>query len=75
MEIKSRKNELYSQRVDFPYGHHRNPMTSEDLIAKFRDCLSFSPKPISEKAVDKIISKIMSLEEVSNVRDILRLLS
>jgi 2-methylcitrate dehydratase PrpD len=72
--IKSRNGETYVKRVDFPYGHHLNPMTTQALVEKFRDCVSFSPKPIPEKNVEQAIEGIMHLEEVTDVVDILRLL-
>lgn len=74
VQIKSRQGETYAKRVEFPYGHHLNPMTTQDLVKKFRDCVSFSPKPISEKNVEQVIEGIMHLEEVTDIEDILRLM-
>ncbi|GAI10704.1 unnamed protein product, partial [marine sediment metagenome] len=43
--IKTKSGKSYSKRVDFPYGHPKNPMTTDDLLEKFRDCVSYAAKP------------------------------
>jgi 2-methylcitrate dehydratase PrpD len=74
VEITVKNGKVFAKRVDFPYGHHLRPMKTEDLIAKFKDCASFSPKPISAKNVDRAVNTIMSLEQTDDVADIVRLL-
>jgi 2-methylcitrate dehydratase PrpD len=75
VKIRTRNNDVYTQRVDFPYGHHRNPMTVGDLIAKFRDCATFSGVTIPRENVERVVDRVMGLEEVKDVSIIPRLLS
>ena len=44
VEIETEDGVVYSKRLDLPYGHSDKPIIWEDLIAKFRDCLSYSAK-------------------------------
>jgi 2-methylcitrate dehydratase PrpD len=66
---------VYSKRVDLVYGHPQNPMSWEDLIRKFRDCASYSAKPIPEENIDRVVEMITHLENVQDVREIVGLVS
>jgi 2-methylcitrate dehydratase PrpD len=72
VEIKTRSGETYSARVDFPYGHPKNPVTMDDLVKKFRDCVSYSARPISSRRVEQAIESILSLEESDNVSHLIQ---
>ncbi len=65
----------FEKRVDFPYGHHHNPIKAEDVVDKFRDCLAFSPRPISNEDRERVIDMILNLEKVNDIREIIRLLA
>ena len=73
VEIKTKSGEAYSERVDFPYGHPKNPVTIDDLLKKFRDCVSYSAKPIPKEKSDKAIESILNLEEIDDVGQIIQL--
>ena len=73
--VTVRDGRTFTKRTDFPYGHHFNPIKSEDLVEKFRDCLAFSPRPIPLQDMERVIEMILHLEEVSDIREILRLLA
>jgi len=75
VEIKTTEGKSYATRVEYPYGHPRNPMKLEDLIEKFKDCIGYSAKPLSEGSVNKAIDLLLNLEKVVDVREIIRLLS
>ena len=61
--------------TDHAYGHHLNPIRAEDIVEKFKDCLTFSPKPISERKRDLVIDKVLTLEELADIREIIELLA
>lgn len=63
------------KRIDYPYGHHLNPIQFEDLVQKFRDCLSLSRKSISPQATDRLIEMILHLEDLADIDDIVRILA
>jgi len=74
-EIKCKDGKSYSKRVDFPYGHPKKPISMEALQAKFRDCASYSVKPLTATEIDRVIELVTNLEEVPNVSQIINLLS
>ena len=57
------------------YGHPQNPMSWEDLIGKFRDCVSYSAKPIPGENIDRVIEKISELEDVQEMREVVGLVT
>lgn len=71
VEIRTKGGKEYTKRVDLVYGHPRNPMTWDDLEAKFRDCASFAAKPIPETGLDHVVEMIKTLEAVQDVREVI----
>jgi 2-methylcitrate dehydratase PrpD len=69
LQINTR-NETFSKRVDFAYGHPKNPISQEALVSKFMDCARHSAKRISKKKLDEIVELILNLEQVENIREI-----
>jgi 2-methylcitrate dehydratase PrpD len=64
------RNETLSKRVDFPYGHPRNPISQEALVSKFMDCAKHSARRISKRKLNEIVGLILNLEQVENVCEI-----
>lgn len=75
IELKTKSGDLFFQRADFAYGHPKNPISTDDLIAKFRDCCNYSAKPLSPDTVERVIHLVTHLEEVEDVAEITQLLS
>jgi 2-methylcitrate dehydratase PrpD len=75
VEIKTKQGKVYTERVDYPYGHPHNPITTDDLIAKFKDCTSYSAKPLSEENLTRVIDMLLNLEKVKDVRELIDLVS
>ena len=65
----------HTKQVDIPYGHPLKPMTAEDLAKKFKDCLSYSVKPISNGNLEKIVAMIDDMENLPDVGKIMGLLA
>ncbi|MCK4863546.1 MAG: hypothetical protein KAS25_04570, partial [Dehalococcoidales bacterium] len=42
---------------------------------KFRDCTAYSIKPLSDKQVDEVIACINRLEQLDDIRELIKLLS
>jgi 2-methylcitrate dehydratase PrpD len=74
IEIKTKDGKQYSKHADIAYGNYRKPITKEDLVAKFRDCVSYSAKPVSKEQVEKVISMVDGLEKIKDVSKIVRML-
>jgi len=73
--VTDSRGRTFTKRTDYPYGHHLNPIKSEDIVEKFRDCLALSPRPIPEQDRERVIDKVLHLEEESDIREIIRLLA
>jgi 2-methylcitrate dehydratase PrpD len=74
VEIKTIDGKCYALRVEHAYGHHSRPITKEDLVKKFRDCVSYSAKPLSKETVETLIDMINHLEDVQDISRITELL-
>jgi len=68
------KNETLSKRVDFPYGHPKNPISQEALVLKFMDCAKHSARRISKRKLHKVVELILNLEQVENICEITKAL-
>jgi 2-methylcitrate dehydratase PrpD len=75
VEIRTNKNKMYSKRVDFPYGSAENPMSFDDIAAKFTYCCKYSANPIPQRNQENVIQMVKYLEEVTDVAEIARLLA
>jgi 2-methylcitrate dehydratase PrpD len=73
--VTDSRGRTFTKRTDFPYGHHLNPIKSDDIVEKFRDCVALSPRPIPARDQERVIEMILHLEDVSDIREILRYLA
>lgn len=71
--IKTKSGESYLKRVDFPYGHPKNPMTTDDLLENFRDCVSYAAKPSPKSNIERAIELMLNLEKVDNISQVIQL--
>ena len=73
IDVELADGRTVSGRADFGKGSPSNPMSDEELAAKFRECAAWGglPKPNAEKIVDLVFG----LEKVRNIRELTRLLT
>ncbi len=64
---------VYTKEGFYQYGCTENPIREEDLIAKFRECAGYAKKPVED--MDKLIEKLMDLENVANISEIIEMAS
>ncbi|HUL30402.1 MAG TPA: MmgE/PrpD family protein [Thermodesulfobacteriota bacterium] len=74
LKVTTKNGDLYSKAVDIPRGIPGNPMTHEEHMERFQDCISYARKPLSPAKVEKIISMVGRLDEVGDVRTLIPLL-
>jgi len=72
VEVKTKMDKIYSQRVDIPRGHPRNPMSDEELAAKFMDCAHHSVRPLSEKNLNRLIQMVYNLEKLDDLSQLIK---
>jgi len=75
VEVRTKDGRVLKCMPDSVPGDPKNPVDQSLLDTKFRDCVSFSPKPISEHNVDKAMAMIADLENLPDVTEIMRVLS
>ena len=74
VEVALASGETLSERVDHPRGHRDNPLTDEQRRRKFRDCAAHAASGLSPSAVDEAVAMIDALDDVPDVREIVRVL-
>ena len=62
--------EKLAARVDYIKGHPENPMDLEGCVAKFKQCASYSARPLTDRRLEEVISLIDHLEDMEDVRSI-----
>jgi 2-methylcitrate dehydratase PrpD len=74
MDVRARDGVVYHKGVDVPQGFPENPLTNEEHLKRFEDCVSYARKPWVGENKDKIVSLISELEEIKDVRSLIPLL-
>jgi 2-methylcitrate dehydratase PrpD len=68
IEIKLQDGRTISGRADFGKGSPVDPMSFDDVAAKFQDCAAFAKWP--KQKADRVVDMVRKLETVGNVRDL-----
>ena len=71
----TRDGKVFGERVVYPKGNPKNPVTSDELVAAFRGMATYSAKPLSSDKIDDAVSLVLRLEEVPDVSILIRLLT
>lgn len=74
IQVKTKGKNINSKAIEFIYGYPQNPISQEALIAKFKDCASYTAKKISGENLDKLVEMILHLEDVKNMNQIMECL-
>jgi 2-methylcitrate dehydratase PrpD len=74
VEFKTKDGKVYKTAVDILRGSIKNPLSTDELIAKFKDCSRYSRKPMSASNTDRLINTILELENVKDMNEITKLL-
>ncbi|HVN97336.1 MAG TPA: MmgE/PrpD family protein [Syntrophorhabdaceae bacterium] len=67
VEMKLKDGEVKSRNIRLVYGQPLNPMDAQSLIAKFKNCASYSEKKIPEKTIQEIVQMVMNLEGLTHI--------
>jgi len=74
VEIRTKDGKTLRTQADVFPGSAKRPVDRAFLEDKFRDCVSFSAKPIAAGNVDEAIAMAWGLDEVEDVTELVRLL-
>ena len=66
--VKLRDGRTTSKRVDFPRGHAGNPMTDDEVVAKFK---RLARGVVSDATADRIVNQALEIEKLKDVATLL----
>jgi 2-methylcitrate dehydratase PrpD len=75
VEIVTKDGRRFEHRSTGVPGDPQNPVTWEALEAKFRDCISFSARPVCAANADRAIALVRDLEKAGDATGVVHLLS
>ena len=58
----------YSHKIDVPKGDDPNPMTREELSAKFKDCTHLS---LTQKEIEEVLRTIHNLDSLGSISELM----
>jgi hypothetical protein len=67
LKSKSLKGESHFKRIDVPRSHPQNPMTLEELAAKFRDYAAHCTRPLNEDNLSRLVGIFDYLEKLEDL--------
>jgi 2-methylcitrate dehydratase PrpD len=73
IEVQLADGKVLKTRADFGKGSPANPMSDDELAAKFRECAAWGKLP--RASADKVIEMVFGLDELKSIRSLTRLLA
>jgi len=73
MEVLTKSGDKYRKRIDIAAGFAERPLTREEIMEHFWNCMSYAKKPLPREKIDKLISLIDQLEGVEDIRSLIPL--
>lgn len=74
MSVYMTDGRVYENSVPIPRGLPGNPLSKEEHLERFYDCINYSGRKLNKKNLNKIISMINNLEELKDIRKLIPLL-
>lgn len=75
IQIKTKDGNTYVKQVNYPKGNPDNPLTQEEIIQKFFGCSELLAKPIDRGDLEQVVDKVLNLEKLKDVTQIIKLLA
>ena len=74
MRVTTRDGTVLHKNVDIARGFPGKPLTKEEHNEHFQDCVSYAGKPLPPENVEKVVSLVSQLEDLTDVRRLIPLL-
>lgn len=74
MKVTTQDGNVYLKKVNVPRGIPGNPLSREEHMERFQDCVNYAEKPLPKRNPEKIISMVDRLEEARDVSSLIPLL-
>jgi 2-methylcitrate dehydratase len=68
IEIKTRDGRTVRDRIDYPTGHWKNPMSDDQVISKFA---ALAAPYLKSKRQEQIVDWVFKMDEKDNMRELL----
>jgi 2-methylcitrate dehydratase PrpD len=75
LKVKTQNGKVYDKMVNIPRGLPGNPLSKEEHLERFYDCLNYSRINFKKRVIEKIISTVNRLEEAKDARKLILLLN
>lgn len=73
--ITTKRGKKYIKRIEYVKGTPENPMSTDEIVSKFKSLCQHSAKPIPAENIDKVSDLILHLEDVSDINEIVDLIT
>lgn len=74
MRVRTKQGTTFEKIVQTPRGSPANPLTREEHIGRFYDCIDYAGKPLPRANAEKVLALVSQLEELQDVCDFIPLL-
>jgi 2-methylcitrate dehydratase PrpD len=74
VDITLRDGNRFSETVQEFKGHPNNPMSIDECRQKFMKCADYAVRPFPQDRLELIVDKIMSLENLRDAGDMVRMM-
>lgn len=75
MSVTTHAGAVIRRSVDVPHGFPGNPLTPQEHIDRFWQCIAYAPKPPSGENAERLLEIVERLEHVQDVRTLIPLLA
>jgi 2-methylcitrate dehydratase PrpD len=73
MKVLTKTGNTYHKRIDIAAGFAERPLTTEEIMERFWNCIGYAKKPLPEEKVEKLVSWIGKLEQLEDIRSLIPL--
>ena len=74
MQVRMKNGKVYQHSMDVSPGSQGKPLTYEEHMARFQDCVDYAGKPLPKRNIEKLVSLVDRLEDVEDIRSLIPLL-
>jgi len=74
VSVTTENGKVYSKTVEVLKGHPDQPMSDDELLAKFKGCVKFGMPEMSSEKTDRFADMLLNLETIKNIGELTRFL-
>ncbi len=75
VRVTKKNGAVYDTKsADIPRGHPGNPLTRDEHLERFHDCVDYAGNPLPARSIERIVAMVDRLEEIEDVLSLVPLL-